>query len=449
MSVYFSHSQTQLKFLAECVITRAISAGATNASVVFSEGSGLLIEMRQKRVRSRTRHASSRMSLTVYRGQHQGTTSSSDFSDKGLEETVRSATDIAHFTGADAFAGLATPSPVPATLPELDLYHPWDIDERAAIGLATEIEAGIHSVSPDIISDGAWVSSGQSQFYMMNSQGFAGGAVQTQHVMTGKALGRRNALSQLDFWSSEGHDATSLMSAHNIGRKAAQGAYAALDNRPLKGNHRLPVLFSPLAAISLLSHLVQATSGALLYQGNSYLSEKLGEAIAPDHVTLTEDPFIPHGAASRLFDGDGIMGKKRNIVEDGRLRGYFLSAYSARRLNMGSTGNAWGPGNLHLTSRQTRAEDDFTVMLQKLNRGLVISQFSGGSPNLINGDYSRSLRGFWVENGKIQHAVDGITVAGNLAEIFRGILAVGNDVLTKGPFTTGSVLIDALQISGH
>ncbi|WP_413724867.1 TldD/PmbA family protein [Sodalis sp. RH16] len=449
MSVYFSYSQSQLKSLAQRVISQAISAGATSANVIFSEANGLHIEMRQAVVRTRTLHAASGMSLTVFRGQHQGTTTSSDFSDKGLEETVQAAMRIARFTGVDEFCDLFAPSPLPATLPELDLYHPWSISEQDAIALATEIEAGIHSVSPEVTSDGAWVSAGQSQLWLMNSLGFSQGTVQTHHAMTAKALGRRHHMSQLDFWSSEGNAAESLMPAYNVGSTAAQGACLALDIQPLAGNHRLPVLFAPLAATSLLSHLVQATSGAILYQGNSYLCGQLGSVIAAAHITVTEDPFIPRGLASRLFDGDGIRGKKRKIVENGRLLGYFLSAYSARRMNMDSTGNAWGPGNLRLTSGLTRAEDDFNAMLNKLDNGLVISQFSGGSPNLMNGDYSRSLRGFWVENGKIQYAVDGITVAGNLADIFKGILAVGNDAVTEGPFTTGSVLIDSLQISGN
>lgn len=449
MSNIFAHSRQQLAELADSVITQAIRQGASDAQVIFSESNGLLIEMRQGRVRARTRDAQSSMSLTVFRGGHQGTTSSTDFSPARLSETVQAACRIAGYTGEDEYTGLADAQYLCQAPRELDLWHPWDLDEAGALALAHRIEAGIMSAGKDVASDGAWVRTGQSGWYMMNSRGFAQGDRQTNHGMSAKALAKKQGRSQLDFWNSHSLHAPSMMTPEAIGHGAGSGALAALDSAPLSGSRRCPVLFDPGCALSLLGHLVQAASGAVLYRQNSFLAGRLGEAVFSEHISIDEDPFTPRRLASRAFDGDGIGGAARRIVDEGRLTGYFLSAYAARRLAMAPTGNGWGPGNLTLSSSRTGEGDDFAAMVKKLHTGLLITGFSGGGPRLINGDYSRSLRGFWVENGAISHAVDGVTVAGNLADMFHNIAVVGTDRLTQGALTSGSVLIDSLQVAGR
>lgn len=445
----FAHSQRQLAELADSVIAQAIQAGASAAQVMFSESNGLLIEMRQGRLRARTRDAQSGMSLTVYRGQHQGTTSTTDFTPARLSETVQAACRIASYTGEDTFAGLPPAQYLCQAPRELDLWHPWEMDETGAQALAQRIESGIASAGAGVVSDGTWVRNGQSQWFLMNSQGFAQGGRQTSHVMSAKALARKTGHSQLDFWYSQSPLAPSLMTPEAIGRRAGSGALAALDVAPLSGSRRCPVLFDARSALSLLEHLVQAAGGAALYCKNSFLAGCLGQRIFSEHISVEEDPFIPQGLASRAFDGDGISGLARRVVDNGSLRGFFLSAYAARRLGMEPTGNGSGPGNLSLRSRRTQASDDFSAMVKKLHTGLLVTSFSGGGARLINGDYSRSLRGFWVEEGEIRHSVDGVTVAGNLAEIFLNIVAVGADTLTQGALTSGSVLIDSLQVAGR
>ncbi|WP_246236211.1 TldD/PmbA family protein [Acerihabitans arboris] len=445
----FAHRPQQLAELADSVITQAIREGASDAQVIFSESNGLLIEMRQGRVRARTRDAQSSMSLTVYRGHHQGTTSSTDFSPARLRETVQAACRIAGYTGEDEFTGLAPEQYLCPGPRELDLWHPWDLDEAGALALAHRIESGIASAGKDVASDGAWVRSGQSCWYLMNSRGFAQGDRQTNHGMSAKALAKKPGRSQLDFWHSHSHLAASLMTPEAIGHRAGSGALAALDSAPLAGSRRCPVLFDPSCALSLLDHLVQAASGAVLYRQNSFLAGQLGREVFSGHISIEEDPFVPRGLASRAFDGDGIGGAARRVVDHGLLAGFFLSAYAARRLGMAPTGNAWGPGNLALCSSHTRDGDDLTAMVKKLHTGLLVTAFSGGGPRLISGDYSRSLRGYWVEGGEIRHAVDGVTVAGNLADMFRNIAAVGADRLTRGALTSGSVLIDSLQVAGR
>ncbi|WP_410012898.1 TldD/PmbA family protein [Sodalis sp. C49] len=445
----FAHSQQQLAELADSVIAQAVREGASDAQVIFSESNGLLIEMRQGRLRARTRDAQSSMSLTVYRGQHQGTTGSTDFSPASLRETVQAACRIAGYTGEDEFTGLPPEQLLCREPRQLDLWHPWDLDEPGAQALAHRIESGISSAGKGAMSDGVWVRSGQSHWFLMNSRGFAQGQRQTDHVMSAKALAKNQGHNQLDFCNSHSHLASTMMTPEAIGRRAASGALAALDSAPLAGSRRCPVLFDPLCALTLLDHLVQAAGGAALYRRNSFLAGRLGQAIFSGHITVEENPFIPQGLASRAFDSDGIGGAVRRVVDDGHLTGFFLSAYAARRLGMTPTGNGWGPGNLTLRSSLTQPGDDFAAMVKKLHTGLLITGFSGGGARLITGDYSRSLRGFWVEGGEIRHAVDGVTVAGNLADIFRDIAAVGTDNFTQGAFTSGSVLINSLQVAGR
>ncbi|MFD3242163.1 TldD/PmbA family protein [Rahnella perminowiae] len=449
MSTTFAHDQQQLAELAESVISQSIREGASDAQVLFFESNSLLIEMRQGRLRTRTRDTQSSMSLTVYRGRHQGTTSSTDFSPARLRETVQAACRIASYTGDDEFIGLAPEPYLCQASRNLDLWHPWDLDETGAQLLAHRIEKGIISAGQDVVSDGAWVSTSQSGWYLMNSRGFARGDRQTNHVMSAKALAKKPGSSQLDFWSSHSHLASSMMVPEGIGYTAGSGALAALDSAPLTGSRHCPVLFAPSCALTLLEHLVQATSGAMLYRQNSFLADGLGREVFSQHISIDEDPFVLQGLASRSFDGDGISGAARKIVDNGRLSGFFLSAYAARRLGMVPTGNGWGPGNLSLCSSLTRDSDGLTAMMKKLHTGLLVTAFSGGGPRLINGDYSRSLRGFWVEGGEILHPVDGVTVAGNLADMFRNIAAVGADRLTQGALSSGSVLIDGLQVAGR
>lgn len=445
----FAHSRAQLSDLAENVIRLALQEGASDAQVVFNESTGLLTEMRHGRLKTRTRASQSSMFLTVYRGHHQGTTSSTDYSSVSLRETVQAACRIAGYTGEDRFAGLAEQRYLCRGAGELDLWHPWGIDEAGAVELAQRIESGIVSVGKGVISDGVTVHSVQADCFLMDSRGFTCSERQSNHLMAARALASRQGHSLLDFHFSSARHAESLTIPEDIGRQAASRAIAALDTAPFLGSRRCPVLFDARCALSLVDHLVQATSGGVLYRRNSFLASRLGEDVFSNHISITEDPFMPQGLASRSFDCDGIAGNRRRIIDHGTLTGFFLSAYAARYLDMVPTGSGWGPGNLCLASSLTQKDDDFSAMLKKLHTGLVVTSFSGGGPRLINGDYSRSLRGFWVEGGQIRYAVDGVTVAGNLGDMFRNIVSVGSDVFTQGALTSGSVLIDNLQVAGR
>lgn len=448
MTDVFSYTPEHLAALAEQVLTLAREHGASQAQVSVSQSKGLSLQLRQNRVLSRVRETHSRFSLTVFNGKKQGSVFSTNLGFDALEESVKAACAIARYTDEDPAAGLASAELLCDAPRDLDLFHRWDLREDQAVSIAQRIESGLTSIGGCVQSEGAWVSSNHSFQLIATSEGFSHGVAKTLHSLSAMALARNDTHSELDYWSESATDPTQLPSAEDIGRKAGLGAGAYLDQRPL-GSRRSAILFDPLSAISLLDHLTQAISSDALYTDSSFLKDQLGKAVMPEHLSVYEDPFIAKGTASFSFDNDGIAPQQRYLVEDGVLRGYLLSLYGARRLNSAPTGNGSGPGNLLWRSSLTHPTDDLTAMLRKLGTGLFVTSLAGNGVRLFSGDYSRGVRGFWVENGQIQYAVTGATIAGNLKQMLHGIVAVGSDLITQGPFCAGSVLIDQMQISGQ
>jgi PmbA protein len=209
-----------------------------------------------------------------------------------------------------------------------------------------------------------------------------------------------------------------------------------------------PVIFEAPLAIGLVGALVQALSGAALYRRASFLLDSMGEQIFPESIMLDEDPFIPLGAGSSPFDDEGVQVRARRVIDAGRVSGYFLSSYSARKLGMRTTGNAGGSHNLRFTSRKTRPSDNLDSLIKQMGRGLLVTEVMGQGVNGLTGDYSRGVFGYWVEGGQIQHPVEEVTIAGNLKAMFKGLVAVGSDEVIRGNKTCGSVLIDAMTVAG-
>ncbi|WP_019374390.1 metallopeptidase TldD-related protein, partial [Melaminivora alkalimesophila] len=299
-------------------------------------------------------------------------------------------------------------------------------------------------------SEGAGVSAQQSHFFSAHTRGFRGGYASSRHsisVAPIASLPGRSGEMQRDSWYSSMRNAQALASPEAVGRYAAERALSRLGSRKIS-TRECPVLFeSPLAA-GLLGAYVQATSGGALYRRSSFLLESLGTQVFPDHIDIEEDPFIIGGKGSSPFDQEGVRVAPRRVVDGGRVEGYFLSTYSARKLGMKTTGNSGGSHNLALTSRRTRPQDDLQAMLQKLGTGLFVIELMGQGVNYVTGDYSRGASGFWVENGQIAYPVHEITIAGNLRQMFQGIEAVGADAYTYGAKTVGSVLVNRMKVAG-
>lgn len=449
----FSYTREFFADLVDQALAHAKKLGATDAGADASEACGLSVNVRKGELETVERNRDKSLGVTVYLGHRRGNASTSDFSPAAVQRTVQAAYDIARFTAEDPVAGLPDADDIApeATHRDLDLFHPWSVTSEEAARLALECEAAALATSKRITnSEGAGVSAQQSHFFSAHTRGFRGGYASSRHsisVAPIASLPGRNGEMQRDAWYCSMRNAGDLASPTAVGRYAAERALSRLGSRRIPTTE-CPVLFeSPLAA-GLLGGFVQAVSGGALYRRSTFLLDALGKDIFPKHIDIDEDPFIPGGKGSSPFDEEGVRVQARKVVDAGRVEGYFLSSYSARKLGMKTTGNAGGSHNLSLTSRLTRSGDDLDAMLKKLGTGLFVIELMGQGVNYVTGDYSRGASGFWVENGKIAFPVQEITIAGNLRDMFAGIEAIGADAYNYGAKTVGSVLINRMKIAG-
>jgi len=449
----FSYSRPFFEELVDRALAHARKLGATDAGAEASEGCGLSVSVRKGELENVERNRDKSLGVTVYLGQRRGNASTSDFSTQAIEQTVQAAYDIARFTAEDPMAGLPDEADIapPDTHRDLELFHPWSITSEQAAQMAMACEAAAMKTSRRITnSEGAGVSAQQSHFFSAHTRGFRGGYASSRHsfsVAPIASLPGRNAEMQRDAWYSSMRDAAELASPEAVGRYAAERALSRLGSRKIPTT-QCPVLFESTLAAGLLGGFVQAVSGGSLYRKSSFLLDSLGKAVFPKHIDVREDPFIPRGKGSSPFDEEGVRVAPRKVVDAGRVQGYFLSSYSARKLGMKTTGNAGGSHNLAMTSRLTRSGDDLDAMLQKLGTGLFVIELMGQGVNYVTGDYSRGASGFWVENGRIAFPVHEITIAGNLKDMLLGIEAVGADAYNYGAKTVGSVLVNRMKVAG-
>ncbi|MBX3605991.1 MAG: metalloprotease PmbA [Piscinibacter sp.] len=451
----FAVTRAQFEQLVEDALALAKQLGASEAGAEVSEGVGLSVSVRKGEVENVERNRDKSLGVTVYVGQRRGNASTSDFSRTALEQTVRAAHDIARFTAEDPAAGLPEVEDLafgPAATLDLDLFHPWDIDAEQAVELAQRCEAAALTVDRRITnSDGAGVSAQQSHFFAGNTRGFRGGYASSRHSLSVAPIaslpGKGGDDMQRDAWYSSMRVPDQLAAPEAVGRYASERALSRLRSRKI-ATCEVPVLFESTVAAGLLGALVQATSGGALYRKSSFLVDCLGQEVLSPHLDVHEDPHVPRGKGSAPFDDEGVVTKARDVVRGGVVQGYFLSSYSARKLGLRTTGHAGGSQNLTLTSRLTQPGDDLDAMLRKLHRGLFVIELMGQGVNYVTGDYSRGAAGFWVEGGRIVHPVHEITIAGNLRDMLRHIVAVGADAYTVGSKTVGSVLIERMKIAG-
>jgi PmbA protein len=452
----FSYPREQFQQIVEDCLALARGMGASDASVEVSEGAGLSVSVRKGEIENVERNRDKSLGVTVYLGQRRGNASTSDFSAAALRQTVQAAYDIARFTAEDAAAGLPDEADIARgdeAQRNLDLFHPWEIDAAGAVEIARQCEAAALATDARITnSEGAAVSAQQSHFQAGNTRGFRGGYASSRHSLSvspiASASKARGAEMQREAWYSSMRDARELASPQAVGRYAAERALSRLASRKI-ATREVPVLFESTLAAGLLGGYVQATSGGSLYRKASFLQDSLGQAIFPDHIDVSEDPHVSKGKGSSPFDDEGVRTRARKVVDGGVVQGYFLSSYSARKLGMPTTGNAGGSHNMSLTSRLTQPGDDLDAMLRKLHRGFFVVELMGQGVNYVTGDYSRGAAGFWVEDGSIAYPVHEITIAGNLRDMFKGIVAVGADTYTYGAKTIGSVLVDRMTLAGH
>jgi PmbA protein len=441
----FSSSQEELKQITQDVLAQARKLGASSAEAEVSTGIGQSVSVRKAEVETIEYNRDKGLSVTVYFGKQRGNASSSDLSPNAIRDTVQAAASIAKYTAADDFSGLADEVLLAkGDVADLDLYHAWDITVEAAIDLARRTEAAAFAVDGRITnSEGASISTHEANFVYANSLGFCNGYATSRHGISCSVIAGRDDGMQRDYWYTTGRDAALLEAPEEVGRLAGERTVARLDAQKLS-TREAPVLFDPTQAAGLIGHFVSAASGGSLYRKSSFLLDSIGKAIFSPLVQIREAPHISGGLASSAFDDEGVATRERQVVADGVLQGYFLGSYSARKLGMQSTGNAGGNHNLLLQS----GDLDFAGLLKEMGRGFVVTELLGQGVNPVTGDYSRGAAGYWVEEGQIRHAVEEVTIAGNLIEMFHNIVAVGTDVLVRGSKQCGSILVARMTIAG-
>ena len=439
----FSYSIANLKQITQDILDQARRAGASASEAEVSQGFGQSVSVRRGEVETIEYNRDKGLGVTVYFGQKRGHASTSDLTPQAIKDTVAAAVSIAKYTASDEFAGLADEKLLAKEIPDLGLYHPWDLSVEQAIELAQACERAAFAVDPRISnSEGASVSTQEALFVYGNSLGFLGGYPSSRHSISCAVIAEDEGM-QRDYWYSSRRDAGELEGAESVGRKTGERTVRRLGARKIKTTD-CPVLFEAPIAAGLIGHLVGAVSGGSLYRKSSFLLDSLGQQIFSPFIQIRELPHIIKGLASSPFDNEGVATHARDLVRDGVLQGYFLASYSARKLGMVSTGNAGGNHNLVLES----SGEDFAGLLKTMGTGLVVTELLGHGVNPVTGDYSRGAAGYWVENGEIQYPVEEVTIAGNLKEMFRQIVAVGSDVEIQGSKQCGSVLIERMTVAG-
>ncbi len=440
----FANEPATLRQMIADVLKYARERGATASEAEVSEGSGQTVTVRNDDVETIEYNRDKSMGVSVYIGQRRGHASTSDFSPQALRATADAALSIAKFTASDDFAGLADEKLLARDIPDLDLFHPWDLPVERAIEVARACEGAALGVDKRITnSEGATVSLQQSHFAYGNSLGFIGGFPSSRHWVSCAVIAGKGDGMQRDDWYTSARDPGELEPADKVGKIAGQRALRRLGAKKI-ATAQVPVLFEAPVAATLLSHFVSAVSGGSLYRKSSFLVDSLGKEVFAPLVQIREDPLIRKGQASTPFDEEGVATQPRSVVDKGVVQGYFLGSYSARKLGMQSTGNAGGSHNLLLKD----TGEDLARLMKKMGRGLLVTEMLGQGINMVTGDYSRGAAGFWIENGEIVYAVQEITIAGNLRDMFRNVVAIGNDIVTRGSKQCGSILIERMTIAG-
>jgi len=426
------------------ILDEARRQGADACEVSVALGEGLSVSVREGEVETVEFNRDQGFSVTLYLGKRKGGASTSQAGGAAIKETVAAALAIARHTSEDDCAGLADAALMAKTLPDLDLWHPWDISAEEAIDRALACEAAAFAADPRVQKgDGTSVDSWRGCHVYGNSHGFCGSFAATRHSSSCLMIAGAGESMQRDYWYDSNRVASALASPESIGKRAAARAASRLGARSVPTG-QFPVLFSAELASSLFRHLCAAISGGNLYRHSSFLEGCLGEQLFPDWLCIDERPHIPRALGSAAFDDDGLATYDKSLVKDGVLQSWLLGTYSARKLGLASTANAGGPHNLMVS----HGKDDQAALIKQMQRGLLVTELMGSGVNLVTGDYSRGAAGFWVENGEIQFPVQEVTIAAHLRDIFRNIVAIGSDVEKRGTLFCGSVLIEQMTVAG-
>jgi PmbA protein len=439
----FDHNNVEE--LIATILAEAKRQGATSAEVDVGVTKGYSVQVRMGEVETVEYNQDKVIGLSVYFGQRSGAASMSDSRPEAITAAVKAACNIARYTDTDNCGGLADKELLAFGFKDPDLYHPWKLTVQDAIELATSCEGLALSLDKRVHnSEGVSVATSEGIHGYGNSHGFIGALKSTHHEMSCVLLAKSQDEMQRDYSFTLATDPLLLDHPDKLAKEAVKNTIARLDSRRVP-TCRVPVIYAAEEARGLLGHFVAAIQGGNLYRKSSFLVDHLGKQIFPEHIRIEEKPFLPKYLGSSPFDNDGVQTRENVFIDSGRLTSYALGSYSGRKLKLPTTGNAGGVHNLFITT----GNKNLAQLIKTMHRGFLVTELMGQGVNLVTGSYSRGAAGFWIENGEIQYAVEEVTIAGNLPEMYANLVEVGNDVDRRGNIQTGSILIHEMMIAGE
>ena len=440
----------------DSMLKQATAVGASEAEVLVVEDESFSVQVRMRDVDTLKSAREKRLGFRLFAGHRSATTATSDFSPASLTRLVSDTKAMADTTPEDPFGRLPTPEILASDVPDLDL---WDgeagrLSVPDRIALARETETAALEFDPRITnSEGAEYRQGEARLLFANTAGFSGEYRASRTSLSMTPVAKDEAGMQRDGWYSVNRKLSRLESGEAIGREAARRALRRLGARKIT-TQTVPVVFDPDTASDLLGSVCGAVSGSAIYRGASFLAGKLGEKIAAPHCTIVDDGRMPAGLGSRPFDGEGLPTRRTVVIKDGVLQSYLLDTYSARKLGLASTGNATrslgqrptvGPTNLCMLPGSASSSE----IIRSVRRGLYVTEMIGFGVNLVTGDYSRGVVGLWIEGGELTHAVEEITIAGNLIDMLHEIEMIGNDLEWRGSIACPTLKIARMTVAGN
>lgn len=446
-------TEEQLRAAAASAVKQALALGATDAECTISDGSEFSVSVRLGEVEKLKEADACGAGLRVLLGQKQGSSYTSDLTPEGIQQMVASAIDIARITEPDPYAGLPEAAELGQITTDLGLASDLSLSTAEKIELAKRAEKAALSLDPRITnSDGASFDSHSGTRVFANSRGFLGSYRSTSCSLSAVPVAKSGERMERDYWYSIGRDHTKLESPEHIGRLAAERVLRRLGARKIP-TQQATIVLDPRVARSLVGHVFGAVTGDAIYRKSSFLLDKIDQVVAHPSVTIVDDPTIPGLFGSSPFDDEGVPGRRNLLIEKGVLKTYLLHTYTARKLSLKTTGNAsrgltgspgTGHGNLYLEAGTMTPEE----ILKAVGTGLFITELIGQGVNTVNGDYSRGACGLWIENGELTYPVAEVTVAGNLSEMLKNILYIGNDLEFRGSTSAPTIAIGGMTISG-
>ncbi|HIC40218.1 MAG TPA: metalloprotease PmbA [Piscirickettsiaceae bacterium] len=436
---------SSLEKTAQLAIELLKQYNVSDYEISLGSSSGVSTAIRLGEVETLQYHLDKSFDVNVYIGQKKGHASSVDLSKDSLNKTIESACLIAKYTQEDPFNGLAPKELMAFDVPDLDLYHPWDLDAQHSIDLAKQCEAIALEQSEIDNSEGAEVSSFQGKGLYANSNGLIAMQNSTRHSLNCSLIAKRDNDMQTAYEYTTALDANDLETPEQVGVKAAMLAQQKLGAQSLS-SQKCPVIFTPRLSSGIFSQLLGALGGSRQYTKSTFLLDSIEQIVLPENISLLERPFAKKTLGAKAFDRDGVLKREQYFIRDGRVCSYVMGQYSANQLGLKTTANSGGTSNVIVESNFDGGLD---AMIKTMDKGLVVTEMMGQGVNSTTGDYSRGALGFWVESGKIQYPVSGITIAGNLKDMLLGVVYVGTDIDVRSNMKVGSVLINQMTIAGE